>query len=141
MTVQPTARVQSTFVMLQSLNSFSYVKSGLADADSDSESSLIWHTFSADCFVPVFNCLFTLDIVVEYLQSKMKLWGLTNRLAYKIRFETDPLDYRLDMVACVKYHKRMLRYYCQKFLKNQGLRGLYRIIATSKTTLEFRRCL
>jgi hypothetical protein len=109
--------------------------------DFDFESSLTWHTFAIDCFLTVFNSLFTLDAIVQYVKSSMKVCGFKNNLASKISFETDPLGYRLEVVDGVQYHKRVLCSYYRPFPKKHGLRRQFRVVATGRTTLEFRRCL
>jgi large subunit ribosomal protein L22e len=94
--------------------------------------------FSLDCSSPVSDGFFALHDVVEYFTAKLKVGKLRGNLKDKVAFEEVAAEKRIDVVASVKYSKRAIRYYARKFLKKQNLRERYRVIATNKTTYQFR---
>jgi large subunit ribosomal protein L22e len=95
-------------------------------------------TYVLDCSAPTSEGFFSLEDFREYLTKKMKVGGLRNKLAGKVEIKENTGDKKLEVVATVKYSKRAVRYYSRKFLKQVNLRDRFRLIATNKTTYEFR---
>ena len=94
--------------------------------------------FVIDCSSPVSDKFFDLQDLVEYLQKKMKVGKLRNNLSGKVSIEKNDGEKNVTITANVKYSKRACRYYVRKFLKKNGLRDRFRVIATSKTAYELR---
>jgi large subunit ribosomal protein L22e len=95
-------------------------------------------SFTIDCSAVLADNFFTLQEFVEYLQPRVKVAHLRNNLANKLTIVKNESDKTIQFDASVPYSKRACRYYARKFLKKQGLRERFRVIATSKTSYEFR---
>jgi hypothetical protein len=87
---------------------------------ADSDFALKWRTFGVDCSLPVTENEFTLEDIVDHLQSKMMVGGLRDNLTDKIDFKANPLRCRIE-VAGDKYYKHAVPFYCRRFLKKQRL--------------------
>jgi large subunit ribosomal protein L22e len=92
---------------------------------------------SIDCSSALAGGFFAVQDFQEFLQQKLKVGHLRNNLAGKIVIGSETPN-TIDVLASTKYSKRALRYYARKFLKKQGLRERFRVIATSKADYELR---
>ena len=93
-------------------------------------------TVTLNCSAPVEANFFQMAQIVEYFQKQMKVKGLKNNLNGKITIEAQ--DKNLVINSSVKYSKRAIRYYARKFAQKQQLHDRLRVVATSKTSYEFR---
>lgn len=92
--------------------------------------------FLVDFNPAITNNLLSLETAVSYLNSRIKLNGLTNKLGDKIEVNaTDKKEKQKNTVVVavdsnLQFSKRYIRYLVKKFLKKEGISSFLRVIST-----------
>ena len=109
----------------------------LSKKDDKKDSKQISHKkFTVDFSSPLENKLLTLESVLHYLQTNMKLNGLKGKLGKSIIINLDDLKKNKNAIvisvdSSLKFSKRYIRYLVKKYLKKEGIAKYLTLSATS----------
>ena len=95
-----------------------------------------YRKFTVDFTSPLENKLLTLESVLHYLQTNMKLNGLKGKLGKTIIINMDDLKKNKNVIvisvdSSIKFSKRYIRYLVKKYLKKEGIAKYLTLTATS----------
>ena len=104
--------------------------------DKKDSKQLSYKKFTVDFTSPLENKLLTLESVLHYLQTNMKLNGLKGKLGKTIMISMDDLKKNKNVIvisvdSSIKFSKRYIRYLVKKYLKKEGIAKYLTISATS----------
>ena len=104
--------------------------------DKKDSKQLSYKKFTVDFTSPLENKLLTLESVLHYLQTNMKLNGLKGKLGKTIMISMDDLKKNKNVIvisvdSSIKFSKRYIRYLVKKFLKKEGVAKYLTLSATS----------
>ena len=106
------------------------------DHKKDSKTAT-YKKYSVDFTNPLENKLLTLESVLKYLQTNMKLNGLKGKLGKSILINADEKRDKnkncivISVDSSIKFSKRYIRYLVKKFLKKEGVAKYLTLSATS----------
>ena len=105
------------------------------DNKKDSK-QISYKKFTVDFSSPLENKLLTLESVLHYLQTNMKLNGLKGKLGKSIIINLDDLKKNKNAIvisvdSSLKFSKRYIRYLVKKYLKKEGIAKYLTLSATS----------
>ena len=104
--------------------------------DKKDSKQLSYKKFTVDFTSPLENKLLTLESVLHYLQTNMKLNGLKGKLGKTIMISMDDLKKNKNVIvisvdSSIKFSKRYIRYLVKKYLKKEGIAKYLTLSATS----------
>ena len=105
--------------------------------DKKDPKAITYKKYTVDFSNPLENKLLTLESVLKYLQSNMKLNGLKGKLGKSILINTDDKreknksNITISVDTSLKFSKRYIRYLVKKFLKKEGVAKYLTLSATS----------
>ena len=104
--------------------------------DKKDSKQLSYKKFTVDFTSPLENKLLTLESVLHYLQTNMKLNGLKGKLGKTIMISMDELKKNKNVIvisvdSSIKFSKRYIRYLVKKYLKKEGIAKYLTLSATS----------
>ena len=104
--------------------------------DKKDSKQLSYKKFTVDFSSPLENKLLTLESVLHYLQTNMKLNGLKGKLGKTIMISMDDLKKNKNVIvisvdSSIKFSKRYIRYLVKKYLKKEGIAKYLTLSATS----------
>ena len=104
--------------------------------DKKDSKQLSYKKFTVDFTSPLENKLLTLESVLHYLQTNMKLNGLKGKLGKTIMISMDDLKKSKNVIvisvdSSIKFSKRYIRYLVKKYLKKEGIAKYLTLSATS----------
>ena len=105
--------------------------------DKKDQKAITYKKYLVDFSNPLENKLLTLESVLKYLQSNMKLNGLKGKLGKSILINTDDKreknksNITISVDTSLKFSKRYIRYLVKKFLKKEGVAKYLTLSATS----------
>ena len=105
--------------------------------DKKDPKAITYKKYLVDFSNPLENKLLTLESVLKYLQSNMKLNGLKGKLGKSILINTDDKreknksNITISVDTSLKFSKRYIRYLVKKFLKKEGVAKYLTLSATS----------
>ena len=105
--------------------------------DKKDKKAITYKKYTVDFSNPLENKLLTLESVLKYLQSNMKLNGLKGKLGKSILINTDDKreknksNITISVDSSLKFSKRYIRYLVKKFLKKEGVAKYLTLSATS----------
>jgi large subunit ribosomal protein L22e len=104
--------------------------------DKKDSKQLSYKKFTVDFTSPLENKLLTLESVLHYLQTNMKLNGLKGKLGKTIIINMDDLKKNKNVIvisvdSSIKFSKRYIRYLVKKYLKKEGIAKYLTLTATS----------
>lgn len=104
--------------------------------DKKEYKQLSYKKFTVDFTSPLENKLLTLESVLHYLQTNMKLNGLKGKLGKTIMISMDDLKKNKNVIvisvdSSIKFSKRYIRYLVKKYLKKEGIAKYLTLSATS----------
>ena len=105
--------------------------------DKKDQKAITYKKYLVDFSNPLENKLLTLESVLKYLQSNMKLNGLKGKLGKSILINTDDKreknksNITISVDSSLKFSKRYIRYLVKKFLKKEGVAKYLTLSATS----------
>jgi large subunit ribosomal protein L22e len=104
--------------------------------DKKDSKQLSYKKFTVDFTSPLENKLLTLESVLHYLQTNMKLNGLKGKLGKSIIINLDDLKKNKNAIvisvdSSLKFSKRYIRYLVKKYLKKEGIAKYLTLSATS----------
>ena len=104
--------------------------------DKKDSKQLSYKKFTVDFTSPLENKLLTLESVLHYLQTNMKLNGLKGKLGKTIIINMDDLKKNKNVIvisvySSIKFSKRYIRYLVKKYLKKEGIAKYLTLSATS----------
>jgi len=104
--------------------------------DKKDSKQLSYKKFTVDFTSPLENKLLTLESVLHYLQTNMKLNGLKGKLGKTIMISMDDLKKNKNVIVIsvdcsIKFSKRYIRYLVKKYLKKEGIAKYLTLSATS----------
>ena len=104
--------------------------------DKKDSKQISYKKFTVDFSSPLENKLLTLESVLHYLQTNMKLNGLKGKLGKSIIINLDDLKKNKNAIvisvdSSLKFSKRYIRYLVKKYLKKEGIAKYLTLSATS----------
>ena len=104
--------------------------------DKKDSKHISYKKFTVDFSSPLENKLLTLESVLHYLQTNMKLNGLKGKLGKSIIINLDDLKKNKNAIvisvdSSLKFSKRYIRYLVKKYLKKEGIAKYLTLSATS----------
>jgi large subunit ribosomal protein L22e len=104
--------------------------------DKKDSKQISYKKFTVDFSSPLENKLLTLESVLHYLQTNMKLNGLKGKLGKSIIINLDDLKKNKNAIVIsvdgsLKFSKRYIRYLVKKYLKKEGIAKYLTLSATS----------
>ena len=104
--------------------------------DKKDSKQISYKKFTVDFSSPLENKLLTLESVLHYLQTNMKLNGLKGKLGKSIIINLDDLKKKKNAIvisvdSSLKFSKRYIRYLVKKYLKKEGIAKYLTLSATS----------
>ena len=104
--------------------------------DKKDSKQISYKKFTVDFSSPLENKLLTLESVLHYLQTNMKLNGLKGKLGKSIIINLDELKKNKNAIiisvdSSLKFSKRYIRYLVKKYLKKEGIAKYLTLSATS----------
>lgn len=104
--------------------------------DKKDSKQISYKKFTVDFSSPLENKLLTLESVLHYLQTNMKLNGLKGKLGKSIIINLDDLKKSKNAIvisvdSSLKFSKRYIRYLVKKYLKKEGIAKYLTLSATS----------
>ena len=104
--------------------------------DKKDSKQISYKKFTVDFTSPLENKLLTLESVLHYLQTNMKLNGLKGKLGKSIIINLDDLKKNKNAIvisvdSSLKFSKRYIRYLVKKYLKKEGIAKYLTLSATS----------
>ena len=104
--------------------------------DKKDSKQLSYKKFTVDFTSPLENKLLTLESVLHYLQTNMKLNGLKGKLGKTIMISMDDLKKNKNVLvisvdSSIKFSKRYIKYLVKKYLKKEGIAKYLTLSATS----------
>ena len=104
--------------------------------DKKDQKQISYKKFTVDFSSPLENKLLTLESVLHYLQTNMKLNGLKGKLGKTIMISMDDLKKNKNVIvisvdSSIKFSKRYIRYLVKKYLKKEGIAKYLTLSATS----------
>ena len=105
--------------------------------DKKDSKQLSYKKFTVDFTSPLENKLLTLESVLHYLQTNMKLNGLKGKLGKTIMISMDDLKKNKNVIvisvdSSIKFSKRYIRYLVKKYLKKEGIAKYLMLSKSSK---------
>ena len=104
--------------------------------DKKDSKQLSYKKFTVDFTSPLENKLLTLESVLHYLQTNMKLNGLKGKLGKTIMISMEKKKKNKNVIvisvdSSIKFSKRYIRYLVKKYLKKEGIAKYLTLSATS----------
>jgi large subunit ribosomal protein L22e len=104
--------------------------------DKKDSKQISYKKFTVDFSSPLENKLLTLESVLHYLQTNMKLNGLKGKLGKSIIINLDDLKKNKNAIvisvdSSLKFSKRYIRYLVKKYLKKEGIAKYLTLSSTS----------
>ena len=104
--------------------------------DKKASKQISYKKYTVDFSSPLENKLLTLESVLHYLQTNMKLNGLKGKLGKSIIINLDDLKKNKNAIvisvdSSLKFSKRYIRYLVKKYLKKEGIAKYLTLSATS----------